>query len=453
MKQPYNIKMNFPWQGMSEGEDYMWNIMSEKAHTSSYSKVPLIFRALNLRCNALNRVPIYIYRARTEVEEYPFEEEFPLKDLLWLAEASVLITGSSYLLKLQNKYNIEKGLQWLNPTTMNVKLNEQNEKVFWQELNGRRYPDNGFWTEDELLYWAMFNPLNDLGGGVSALSLASPNGDLQHYVTTFLNKFFKSGAMPVTMVMLPSGTQEPERERVENWFKKSVQGLKNAFRVLGVRGELKVEKMTPELKSFELEKLDTHSIDNIAWAFDIPKTLLTSDSSNKATADTEYRNFISNTIEPRCQWFETRINKWLSEYNYRIEFAPQEMAEMKEDENKKATAFKAYVDAGMSLQLAAAVTGVDIPEDFESFWDEETNKPQPTVLQPGQQANDETQQEDEQQQDMQKWYRKSLSRIRSGKNAQCEFVSAFIPEDRRLKVFESLSEIKNDVELKKLFDA
>jgi HK97 family phage portal protein len=339
MKFP-NVKFFPSWIAASGGDDYYTEVLTGKDRVSSYGKVPLIFRALNLRCNTLNKVPIYIYKARTEVEQYPLEETLPLSDLLWLSEAAVLISGANYFVKLKNGYNIDKGLQWLNPVTVKMKVDQDGKKLFWQEIDGKRFPDaTGFLTEEEMLYWSTFNPDNDLGGGVSALSVATGNADLQDYMTTFLGRFFKHGAMPVTMAMLPHNSTDTQVKEVENRFKKILQGVKNAFRVVGVKGEVKFEKLTPELETFDMQNLDNHSINNICWAFDIPKTLLTADSANYATAETEYKNFISNTIEPRCKWYQVRINNFLKEYNYRIEFAPQELPEMKGDEVKKASAF------------------------------------------------------------------------------------------------------------------
>jgi hypothetical protein len=64
---------------------------------ASYAKVPLVFRALNLRCNALVEMPWHLYKVtgrELKKVDWPFETQFD--DLLWRSEASLLLAGAGF---------------------------------------------------------------------------------------------------------------------------------------------------------------------------------------------------------------------------------------------------------------------------------------------------------------------------------------------------------------------
>jgi len=429
--------LNVPWD--PDG-DY-FNSRTNLATTDVvYANVPLVYRALNLRCDALRRVPLYIYKGSGSIEkQYPFEDTLPIKDWLWFAEASELLVGASYTLRLANTYGFEKGLSPLNPFTVRSDTKD-GKVVFYQEIAGQRYPKNRFWTESEIIYWRSFSPLDDIGPGVSAAGVGLGNAQLLHYLTRFLSVYFEKGAMPVTLAMLPAGSSEDQRKAVQGFFKRMMTGVRNAFKILAVTGEIKVEKLTPELASFEVQKLDTHAIDNIAWAFNVPKTLLTSDSSTRATATTEYSNFLSQTISSRCDIYQARFNKFLDGFGLRCEFAIEELPEMQVDEASRSGSLKSLVEAGMPLKVAMYTLGYSLNTEMQTLLDKELEKPEPALV---------VQNPVQSSPDMTKWYRKSLKSLRAGKGAQVEFVSDTIANHD--EIFERLETVKTEDELKSVF--
>ncbi len=92
---------------------------------NSYNLVPLVFRAVNLRCNSLASTPIKIMRGDTE-KDWPFDTN--LMQLIWKTEAALLLSGSAFWLKRANKVMV-KDLQWLNPFAMEVKRNKDTGKL------------------------------------------------------------------------------------------------------------------------------------------------------------------------------------------------------------------------------------------------------------------------------------------------------------------------------------
>jgi hypothetical protein len=270
-------------------------------------------------------------------------------------------------------------------------------------------------------------------------------------MTRFASTFFENGAMPVVVMGLPANTQGPERERVENFFKKSIQGIRNAFRVLAVTGEIKPTVISPPLSELALTEVSAAAIMNIAWAFDIPKTILTADSANYATAETEYRIFTEQTIVPRCRFMESALNPFLAEHDVRIEFAPDELNEMQEDEGSRASAWKTYVDGGMSPELAAEILGVDIPENYKG---ERWKKPQPVPapLVAAQQEPKKPDAVDKADDEMKRWEKKSLKRLKEGKSPQVEFESDHLSDALKSVTYNALSLAHTESDIKAIFN-
>lgn len=377
-----NVKtlLSVPWDTLDaiSGGNKQNKVSNEQ---DAFSKVPIIYRAVGLRCNALVNVPLYVHNlSDNPIDAYPFEESIPLNELLWKMEASYLLAGAVYVLQIANDEGLKSGLQVINPFTMRVKK-ENGELKFWQEVDGNRYPtDNGYWTEEEMIYLRAYNPSDDIGAGISACAVSLVDAQLSSYLTKYSAQYFEGGGIPITMLSMPNGIQQAERERVESWFKQKIAGIKNAVaRVLALSGDTKVTMLTQEFQSLAIDQLDAHVVNNVAYSFDIPKTVLTADSANFATAQTEYKSFISDTIAPRCKFYEAKLNKFLKDFQCKIVFKIQELSIMQENEVERSGALKNLVDSGMPINMALAVLGYDIPETIDEVIQEKPEEPSPPL--------------------------------------------------------------------------
>jgi hypothetical protein len=458
MTNEIKLVFNNPWAGVN-GEWAKSNPVGNEA--DAYAKVPLVYRAMQLRCDVLSGVPLYIYDDNDkELDEYWFEESLPLSDLIWKSEAALLLRGSSIILKQKNAYEIKKGLQWINPFTVMYEY-KNGQLYFWQEtINGERYPRNkDFWTVDDFLYFREFNPLDDLGWGTSAASVALGNAQIGSGVTTFLSKYFGADAVPITMVGLPAGTQPAEVSRIEKWFKDKIRNLggKKSERVIGTSGEVTVTKLTETMETYDFATIDTHALQGVSDAFKIPQSLLRADSgANRAISDNEMRSFLQKTIVPRCKYFERVINPFLAEFGQRIEFAPNEMTEMQPDEVQRADALGKLKQAGIPLLAALDMMGYEPSEDAMRMIEEavakaeETanriaNAPKPVVPgqpKPGEEdpnAEDPEKDDEPIKAELDKWFRKAQKAYDKKGTALVEFESDVIPQGVKDKVSAMLS--------------
>ena len=241
----------------------------------SYAKVPLVFRASRIRCNSLLKIPFHLYRDDGTTEaEWPFD--YPLRKLIWRTRAAGLLTGAGYVLKRSNRVTV-KEVQWLNPTTMRVEWDATNKRrIFYQTINGATF---GPWTDEEVVYLPEFTLRDDVGPGDSPASVALNSARLSHYVTRMASTFFESGAMPVTLITSESGFGA-DSDRVESFFRRAMQGIANAYRVLALRGQgVNIAHLQFPLKDLATPELRESARKDVALAFEIPVTLLDDDAN------------------------------------------------------------------------------------------------------------------------------------------------------------------------------
>src|SRR3990172_623333 len=392
MAKTQSLKTLVPLPGWIEAMERQGEVTGE---ASAFMRVPLVFRAINLRCNDLASVPIHVYSGDTELEDgWPFEQD--LSELIWMTEAALLLKGASFWLKNRNRVSL-KGAQWLNPFTVRVEMPLGVDPIpenirFIQSVNARQY---GPWSTDEIAYFKEFHPTDDIGPGISATAVALGNAKLMDYITRFAGQFFAGGAMPVTTLGLPEQTTEDEAKHAEGFFKRQMRGIANAFRVLAVRGDVKLATLTPPLKDLAMLELRDQALSSVAWAFGMSETML-KDAANFATAGVHDLQYWQNTIRPRCPKFQNVINnQFLKGTDIRVEFSPDEMDVFQEDEAQRATSLQSLVNSKLPLRLAMEILGYDLTKEQWAMLAEDEQRRQETAeriqgqIQAGQQDDDE----------------------------------------------------------------
>lgn len=420
----------------------------------AYAYVPLIFRCITLRCDTLTSCPIHVYKVQKDKDDDRVEVEWPLPqdmhDLLWLTEAAMLLNGAAYWLKLTNNAGIMKdGVQWLNPFTMTVDLNDKGVLEFKQE---KATVNSGPWGLDRMIYFKDFNPSNDIGPGVSSTEVSLGSSGLMRYMTQFASTFFEKGAMPITILGIQGQMSTEEKERVEGFFKKIASGIKNAFRTIAISTEnIDPKVLSQPIKDLAMPELSTEARHNIAWAFGIPVTML-EDSANYATAKEHRMSFWQDTIRPRGAKLGRTINKQLLTpmFGYEMEFAFDELDIFQEDEEKRSDSYFNYVTAGMRPSIAAQILGIDLPESIEyNDLDEKYNIKPPAEQSGGRPINDELDNKSIQD-ELRRWLRYELRRM--GKGEKREFKTTVIPLSMYGAISGALENANDEASIKRVFD-
>ncbi len=380
-----------------------------------YSQVPLIYRAVRLCADALAAVPVKIMSGKDTEVNWPYPE--PLETLIWKADVSLQLTGGAYWEPVKNQYGYKKTVLYRNPWGMDVKYKDG--KIHFKQ--GRAE-----WVNDpaagkyELVYFAEFDPAQDILPGVGAAEVATIDGQLLAALSKFPKNYFEGGAMPVTLLGIDT-TDKNEIERIEGWFKRSVTSIKNAFRVLGIRaGAITATNLTPPLEQLAMPELSQEAKKNIYTAFGIPESMLDTTASNFATAQEARLGFYEDKIKPRARLFENVINQQLlanEKEPLTIKFDFEAMPLFQQDESKRAQVLHELTASRIPLRLAIDLAGYTLSKEQLAMLDVAPEpEPRPVVPVLADAVGDE----------MRRWQRMAEKRIKDGKPIR-DFESDIIP--------------------------
>ena len=406
-----------------------------------YKRVPILFRAIQLRCDALSSVPVNIYKGKENEVEWPYPTK--LGELLWRWEASCLLSGAAFGELVTNKSGYRKDIRYRNPFDMTVKYTNG-------ILDFRQNSSGATWKNDlragtyEMFYLAEYDPSQDVLPGVGAAIASKIDAKLLYAISKFPEMYFEGGAMPVTLLGIDSNDRN-EIERIQNWFKRSATAVKNAFRVLGVRsGSITPVTLTPPLKDLAFTELNEIAKDNIAMAFGIKQTLLDSEAANYATAAEDRLAFYEDTIKPRARLFEDALNAQLLERDgLRLEFKFNEMDIFQEDEGDRADLLNKFVTAGLPVEVALELAGYELTEE------------QSSMLNSHQTQLDERRDSmpvDERTDELRKWQKFAEKRVKEGKPIR-EFETSVIEPSLHGAISGALENVKTVEDVRHLFDS
>lgn len=395
---------------------------------SAYAYVPLIYRGVQIRADALSSVPVKLLRRNREID---WMLQTPPGALLWHIEASMLLTGAAYCEILTGPEVVD--LRVINPYSMSV---DYKNGVYVFAQNGvEKWSNTPAAGEYEILYIREYNPRDDIHPGVSALDVATMDAQLARNITRYAAKYFESGTMPVTLLGLEHPLSDSETQRVQGFFRRATEGISNAFRVLALRGDIKPQVLTPQVKDLMVPELYATVRDNIAQALGVPKSYF-NESSNFATAEEDTNRFWTTTVRPRGRMIEAEINRQVFS---RLRIPAQMVLEFEGldvfqvDEAKRASSLLSLVNAGMPLRVALSVLGYDLPDDMLAEVEDRAES--------GYEA------------DLKKWQKKAARRLKRDGRAQCRFDSPHIPEQVHDMVYNALANVRDAEALPLLYNA
>lgn len=345
----------------------------------AYQKSPMLYRAVNLRCDALANVP---YRVERDGELSDWYFKTPLPSLLRDTERSLLLTGAAFWLKLMNG-RVLVGFQVLNPLTMRVIVDQQKLNAV-DPHSAYRYEQTigtNKWVYDanQIIYFREPSFTDEVGHGLSPAEVALQVSQLDYYQQRFTSAFFEHGAQPVTIMSMPTDTSREELERFKKDWTSRFNNVLNSFRTAFVRGgEIKPTVITPPIKDLMLAELTDRNISQMSMALSVPRTLLEANSANYATAQSDRTSFYRDTIVPRLSLYSQVINGQLFyDLGYELIFQPEAMDIFQVDEAQRAVSLKTLTDAGVPLRDALVMLGYDYEINAQTVVPESIAPPVP----------------------------------------------------------------------------
>jgi len=435
------------FETFDEADDY--SIRQVKLETLA-ALVPWLYSALVLRSNKISAVPWRLVDAAgNEVSD----EELPIDmtDFLWRTELGLNLYGAAYWYIQLSKLDTVMSLRWFDPSSITIKRSQSKGLTAFERglTNGAKevYPVKDGKATNMLYVW--LPGIREVEPGVPTARGAGKPAEVLLNLTIFQDKFFAQGAMPVTLLKIPAGARKEEIERLDHRFKRFATSVRNAFKPVAVRENVEVERLSFQPNELEMTSIAEARCDEVLAALQVPLSLLKGDAANYATAQQEAANFVANVIEPRVKLIERVLNNQLfADMGWQIVFETAGMAELQNDMAEMSQAFLNFVNGGMTPEGAAAVLGIELPEDVDPF----TALTMPATPEPETQT-EQPQEADIAEKDLQRWRRKAKKRFKASGSALVQFQSDAIDEATALALTAALAEAKTLGDVDAAFDA
>ena len=436
-----------------------------------YRAIPWLFRGVGLRSNAVGTMPFSIFKGENEVDnsdDYKNVVKFLPKPgaLFGLVEAALTIFGYAYLFKLKSAY-MQKGLRYLDPTSIQTKINEETGEIsFTRSVSGKTTK----YTTDDIVYFWLYDPFVEIGPPQASAAKAAANaaGVLLN-VDEFAKSFFKHGAVKTTL-LTTTNIMPQERERLKNWWKR-VLGIERAWQSDIINAEtVKPVTIGEGLESLQNNDLTESKRIDIAAGLGIPYSILFSNASNRATAETDEKHFYDKTIVPECAIIESVLNEQVFvPAGYTFRFMPQNLDIYQEDENERAESLTKLITALETPEeflLASDILGFDINPDIRNqieamiveknarreAMEQNTEQTKPAVQeQPEPEEKPEPPKPDMRAVDLDKWRTKALKRVKAKRPMEFSFITEHIDPVTHAAISGALESCETEEEVKAVF--
>lgn len=416
-------------------------------------------RCIALKGNALAAIPWRIIRyvdgEDQQVEDSPLETllneldgNSNWADNLRATSADLDIAGAAFWLKAAAKSGTHvAGLRRLNPLTMKVVTNQEGILRFEQRLKKGGVPIP--FEREEIIYFHLFNPLDDLGGLSPTLS-AKLALETEINADQYLAAFFENYAMPPVFLSTEQEMDQSGWEQFRRRWERTFKGVKSQHKTAFLdRG------MKPEILGYPLDKLALQDVRSearlaICGAYGVPPTIAgATQSANYATAMVEWRALYMAEIQPRAEYLASVINAELVPYfdpELVFEFEYDKLDVLQEDLKSKAERMSILVTAGIiKPETAAQEMGYEESEVGEG------PAPSTPFMSTPQDALEHS--EDAMKADLRAMRRKALKRLKDGRSPAVSFKSPNIPSSLLSAIGGQLEAAKTPADVTAIFDA
>jgi len=365
--------------------DEGWDILSggtaEKTDNAFLSaRVAVVFRGMQLRANAVASIPFDMVDLKGNIIDSTDDWQnqcgfLPSPELLfWLLEAAWTLYGKGYIYQSKNSYNFTKIFKALAPDSVTYDIEND---VF--KRNNKE-----------------FLPAKDLTGkinkGDSIVSLWMPDPDVEHgpplkypakaalqamgvlyNLDEASQGFFKRGMLHTYIFSVPPGTQQSDKDLLEDKVNSMLTGIKNAWRTLFVNAD----KITPldiggGLESLANVPLTKEKREDVSIALGIPMSKLFTESAaglgGAGVVDSDDRKLIADTGLPEWKNITRQLNDQVFiPLGWRLVEKHEKLEVFREDEGLLGTNLKTYVDAynanPKAFPVFAEILGVTLSDE------------------------------------------------------------------------------------------
>lgn len=345
-----------------------YDVRVDIATRAYYGKVAWLWRGVNLVAQSVAALP-YVYQSPDgEVLEDGAPDWLPdparLVRMLCLSRQ---LTGRGYLYRQHNKFDYTTAVRYMSPLTIEPVY----DRATGELLSFRRsYSSNDKIEHVDLplssvVYSWYSDPYVEHEPPVNYPARAALHAaGVLSSVDEFMEGYFKRGAIRATLLAVEHGTK-PERDRLERWFNRFINGINNAWRSKVIQAGA----VTPVTVGDGLEALDEKNLsrskrEDIAAALGIPQTkLFSGDASGLGgggVAGADEIAFMQQTVLPEAREILAAINQQaLGAEGVRLAINEAAVDVLQADEHERATSLVNLTNA-LHINPAAALASMEL---------------------------------------------------------------------------------------------
>lgn len=315
---------------------------------SLYERVAWLYRGVEARCNALGGVPMAVHKGGEEGEEIPEHNlpfEIALSDLLNTVYRHYILSGAWYIWIQRSAIGTVQEVRTFHPRTMTPKYDQTYGLVGFKRSLGGNVQEQ-FYPAEDVGYLLKPSHKDETGIGVPDAVVALRAAGVLANMDVFSGAYFEQGAINPTIISVTDGTSEPDKARIQDWYRRTLTKLKNAFTVNVVSGEVKATTIGYPLKDLAAKELTDSKREDVATALGVPQSILFSNAANFATANQDDLHFYDKTVLPDGYRFVRELNRYLfTPLGYHLKLHPERMEIYQKWESEKAYAVTALVQS------------------------------------------------------------------------------------------------------------
>lgn len=325
------------------------------------------FIAQEERKDQLAEIPYTWTRYNEDFDGQPYGVQ--TVELAQRVDEAIQLYGQAYVLKQRARTAGIVGLRWLDPSTVEPDYRTA-DPVEGIRRYKRKQAGREMWLPAEDVIRFMRPGMDEQRPGPGAGQAVKAAAAILRGIEQTTNTFFANNALPITIIQVPEGTPPAEVERVESSFRRLFNRREGTRenRVRGVRADIQIHKLGMTPAELGQDSLTEQKRDEILAAYGVPKSRVLSDAANYATDVAASRRFVQK-MGASFQLFAQSLNDDpdIEGDGFALIVDPDSHSAMREDEARRADSVVNYVNAGLTVEAALYLAGIDrndFPDDM-----------------------------------------------------------------------------------------
>lgn len=238
----------------------------------------------------------------------PFMNRFEFFEMLNLHQE---LTGNSFAYIVKNKIGVPSQLWILQPDRMTVVPSKEKWILgyLYKGLDGTEVP----FLAEEIIHFKFPNP-KDPYYGLSPLAAMADAYNAGVTYSNYEQSLMGNQAIPPIALVAPKDVTYDEAtwKRILTRWNKTYGGASNQGKTAWLEGGFTIQPLNVSPKDMGYLMGRKWTREEIAAGYGVPMSKLTSESVNRANAESGDYQYLSDTIAPRCKRFEEKINEQLT---------------------------------------------------------------------------------------------------------------------------------------------